>query len=131
MLYQRELADRVKCTQDDKSECKAYIRHLLKLACKSHNDGLLSLEDNIKEMPKSFLRTILQLGVSGNTPEIIREAMEKRLLLTDQNGADLLRRLIELEFVIDLVNNRDPVTIQTKLYGLLDIDPEGFQPLQY
>jgi len=130
MLYQCGLADRTQCSQDEKSQCKAYVTHLLKLACRSHKDGLLSLEDDIKEMPKSFLRTILQLAVSGSTPEIIREAMEKRLLLSDHSGVDLMRRLIELEFVIDIVKNRDPVTIQTKLYGLLDIDPEGFQPLQ-
>ena len=130
MLYQCGLADRTQCSQDEKSQCKAYVTHLLKLACRSQKDGLLSLEDDIKEMPKSFLRTILQLAVSGSTPEIIREAMEKRLLLSDHSGVDLMRRLIELEFVIDIVKNRDPVTIQTKLYGLLDIDPEGFQPLQ-
>lgn len=130
MLYQCGLADRAQCSQDEKSECKEYITYLLKLACRSQTDGLLSLEDDIKEMPKSFLRTILQLAVSGAMPEIIREAMEKRLLLSDHSGVDLMRRLIELEFVIDIVKNRDPVTIQTKLYGLLDIDPEGFQPLQ-
>ena len=100
------------------------------LASKAFKDGLLLLEDDIKEMPKGFLRTILQLGVSGAHPQIIREAAEKRLLLSDQHGAALLRRLIELEFVIDVVNDRDPVTIQTKLYGLLDIDPDGLQTLQ-
>ena len=127
MLYQCGLADRTQCSQDEKSECKAYVAHLLTLACKSHKDGLLSLEDDIKEMPRSFLCTLLQLGVSGTTPEIIREAMEKRLLLSDRSGVDLMRSLIELEFVIEIVNNRDPATIQTKLYGLLDIDPDGFQ----
>ena len=130
MLYQCGLADRAQCSQDEKNECKAHITYLLTLARKSHKDGLLSLEDDIKEMPKSFLRTILQLGVSGNTPDIIREAMEKRLLLSDKSGVDLMLRLIELEFVIDVVNNRDPVTTQTKLYGLLDIDPDAFQPPQ-
>ncbi len=129
MLYQCGLADRVQCSQDQKNECKAHIAHLLTLARKSHKDGLLSLEDDIKEMPKGFLRTVLQLGVSGNTPEIIREAMEKRLLLSDKSGVDLMLRLIDLEFVIDVVNNRDPVTTQTKLFGLLDIDPDAFPSL--
>ena len=100
------------------------------LASKARKDGLLSLEDDIKEMPGSFLRTILQLGVSGTPAQVIREAAEKRLLLSDQHGVALLRRLIELEFVIDAVNDYDPVTIMTKLYGLLDLDPDGFQPLQ-
>ncbi len=130
MLYQLGLSDRVHCSEAEKDECKEYIEHLLPLACKASKDGLLLLEDDIKEMPKSFLRTILQLGLSGTPAETIREAAEKRLLLSDQHGADLLRRLIELEFVIDVVNNYDPLTIQTKLYGLLDIDPDGPQPLQ-
>ena len=100
------------------------------LASRAHKDGLLSLEDDIKEMPRGFLRTILQLGSSGSPAQIIREIAEKRLLLSDQNGAALMRRLIELEFVIDAVNDLDPVTIQTKLHGLLDIDPDGLQTLQ-
>ncbi len=131
MLYQLGLADRVQCSQDEKSECEAHIMYLLALASKSHKDGLLSLEDDIKEMSRSFLRTVLQLGVSGNAPEIIREAMEKRLLLSDKSGVDLMLRLIELEFVIDVVNNRDPVTTQTKLCGLLDIDPDALKSPQY
>ncbi len=129
MLYQWGLADRVNCSEAEKNECKAYIAHLLPLASKARKDGLLSLEDDIQEMPRGFLRTILELGVSGTPPQIISEAAEKRLLLSDQHGAALLRRLIELEFVMDVVNNHEPATIQTKLYGLLDIDPDGFQPV--
>ncbi len=130
MLYQWGLADRVCCSEAEKNECIAHIGYLLTLASRAHKDGLLSLEDEIKEMPRGFLRTILQLGSSGTPPNTIREIAEKRLLLSDQNGAALLRRLIELEFVIDAVNDLDPVTIQTKLHGLLDIDPDGLQPQQ-
>ncbi len=130
MLYQWGLADRVNCSKAEKDECKEYIGYLLALASRAHKDGLLSLEDEIKEMPKGFLRTMLQLGSSGTPSRIIREMAEKRLLISDQHGAALLRRLVELEFVIDAVNDCDPVTIQTKLYGLLDIDPDGLQPQQ-
>jgi hypothetical protein len=130
MLYQWGLADRVRCSEAEKNECKEHIGYLLTLASRAHKDGLLSLEDDIKKMPRGFLRTILQLGSSGSPPQIIREIAEKRLFLSDQNGAALMRRLIELEFVIDAVNDRDPVTMQTKLYGLMDMDPDGLQPQQ-
>ena len=130
MLYQWGLADRVRCSETEKDECKEHIGYLLTLASRAHKDGLLSLEDDIKEMPRGFLRTILQLGSSGSPAQIIREIAEKRLILSDQHGAALLRRLIELEFVIDAVNDCDPVTMQTKLYGLMDTDPDGLQPQQ-
>ncbi|MEA3226121.1 MAG: hypothetical protein U9Q07_09235, partial [Planctomycetota bacterium] len=80
MLYQLGLSDRVHCSEAEKDECKEYVGHLLPLASKACKDGLLLLEDDIREMPKGFLRTILQLGVGGAAPEIIREAAEKRLL---------------------------------------------------
>ena len=76
---------------------------------------------------KVTIRTIQRMKQAGETITCLTayDALMARLL--DRSGVDLMRSLIELEFVIEIVNNRDPATIQTKLYGLLDIDPDGFQ----
>ena len=124
MLYEWGLCDRVRCTDAEKKECEVLIEELIALAVKVHEKGLLSLEDDIKEMPKGYLRTLLQLGVHGNPPEVIRDIMEKRLLVAGLQGGELLRRLIELEFTIEIVRSSDTGTIRIKLYGLLDMDPD-------
>ncbi len=124
MLYEWGLGDRINCTDAEKKDCEALIEKLVALAIKVHEKGLLSLEDDIKAMPKGYLRTLLQLGVNGNSPEVIRDIMEKRLLVAGLKGGALLRRLIELEFIIEIVRSSDTGTIRIKLYGLLDMDPD-------
>lgn len=127
MLYEWSLGDRVSCTDAEKKDCEALIEELIALSVKVHDQGLLSLEDNIKAMPKGYLRTLLQLGVHGNSPEVIRDIMEKRLLVSGLRGVALLRRLIELEFIIEIVRASDTATIRIKLYGLIDVDPDEVQ----
>jgi len=127
VLYEWCLCDRVSCTDAEKKDCEALIKGLIALAIKVHEKGLLSLEDDIMEMPKGYLRTLIQLGVNGNSPEVIRDIMEKRLLVAGLQGEALLRRLIELEFVIEIVRASDTGTIRIKLYGLLDMDPDEIQ----
>jgi len=124
VLYEWGLCDRVSCTDAEKKDCEALIEELVVLAKKVHEQGLLSLEDDIKEMPKGYLRTLLQLGVHANSPEVIRDIMEKRLLVAGLKGGALLRRLIELEFIVEIVRASDTGTIRIKLYGLLDMDPD-------
>ncbi len=124
MLYEWGLGDRVSCTDAEKKACETLIEELIALAIKVHDQGLLALEDDIKKMPKGYLRTLLQLGVNGNSPEVIRDIMEKRLLVAGPRGEALLRRLIELEFLIEIVRSSDTGTIRIKLYGLLDMDPD-------
>jgi hypothetical protein len=124
VLYEWGLGDRISCTDAEKKDCEGLIEDLIALAVKVHEQGLLSLEDDIKEMPTGYLRTLLQLGVHGNSPEVIRDIMEKRLLVAGLQGVALLRRLIELEFIIEIVRASDTATIRIKLYGLLDMDPD-------
>ncbi len=58
MLYEWGLGDRVSCTDAEKKACEKLIQELIALAAKVHDQGLLALEDDIKKMPKGYLRTL-------------------------------------------------------------------------
>ena len=86
---------------------------------------MLCLEETLQEIPRGFLHTALQLTVAKIEPDIMREVLEKRILLSDIKGAALLRRIIQLEFALCLAQNFGEESTRTILNGLLDIDREG------
>lgn len=52
------------------------ISKLVEFADGARKDGLLSLEDEIKNIDDDFMRNGLQMAVDGTDPEVVREAME-------------------------------------------------------
>ncbi len=125
MLYVWGLAERVSCTDAEKTKCQDLIEELLEQTSRVQNEGLLCLEETLQEIPRGFLHTALQLTVAKIEPDIMREVLEKRILLSDIKGAALLRRIIQLEFALCLAQNFGEESTRTILNALLDIDREG------
>ena len=125
MLYVWGLAERVSCTDAEKTQCQDLIDELLEQTSRVQNEGLLCLEETLQQIPRGFLHTALQLTVAKIEPDVMREILEKRILLSVLNGAALLRRIIQLEFAMCLTQNYGAESTRTILNALLDIDREG------
>lgn len=125
MLYVWGLAERVSCTDAEKKQCQDLIDELLEQTSRVQNEGLLCLEETLQKIPRGFLHTTLQLTVANIEPNVMREILEKRILLSDIKGVALLRRIIQLEFSMCLTNNYGEESTRTILNALLDIDREG------
>ena len=127
MLYEWGLAERVSCTDAEKAQCQVLIGELLEQTSRVQKEGLLSLEETLQEIPRGFLHTALQLTVAKIKPDVVRDILEKRILLSDLKGAALLRRIIQMEFAICLTQNFGEAATRTILNALLDIDREGVE----
>ena len=57
----------------------AVVGQVVHFADRARRDGLLALEDEVKEIEDPFLRKGLQLAIDGTDPEIVREVLETEI----------------------------------------------------
>jgi chemotaxis protein MotA len=55
------------------------IEQVVRFADKARRDGLLALEDEVKDVDDPFLRKGLQLAIDGTDPEMVREVLETEI----------------------------------------------------
>jgi len=55
------------------------IETVVHFSDRARRDGLLALEDEVKEVEDPFLRKGLQLAIDGTDPEIVREVLETEI----------------------------------------------------
>jgi chemotaxis protein MotA len=75
-----------------KIECGALVDAMVKLAEKARREGLLALEDAMKDVSDPFLRRGLQLAIDGTDSEELREILEAEVEAkkkADKSGAKL------------------------------------------
>lgn len=68
------------------------IQDLITYAEKARREGLLSLEDHVKDMPPGIVRQILGMIVDGTEPDIIHKVMENEVAAMEsrhKKGTDL------------------------------------------
>ncbi|MEK8024105.1 MAG: MotA/TolQ/ExbB proton channel family protein, partial [Candidatus Hydrogenedentota bacterium] len=68
------------------------IQDLITYAEKARREGLLSLEDHVKDMPPGIVRQILGMIVDGTEPDIIHKVMENEVSAMEtrhKKGIDL------------------------------------------
>ncbi|GGS86654.1 motility protein A [Planobispora rosea] len=71
---------------------KELVDSIVKLAERARREGLLALEDAIKEVEEPFLRRGLELAIDGTDPEELREILEAEVdakRKADKSGAKI------------------------------------------
>jgi len=67
---------------------------LVEFAEKARREGLLALEDNVREIDEPFLKKGIQLVIDGTDPELVRDILETKLtFLEERHGQG--RRIFE------------------------------------
>lgn len=68
-----------KALSQQEYDAPAIIDIIVGFAQKARREGLLALEQEIKELDNEFLRKGIELVVDGNDPELVRDIMETQL----------------------------------------------------
>jgi hypothetical protein len=97
LYYDWQFAERIQCSIEERKECFDLIVRLRKYASTIRQEGFLALEEELKNIDDEFLATSIQMGIDGVSPELFRDIQERRILVDNCKGKELLRRVIITE----------------------------------
>ena len=118
MEYDWEFGERIRCSEDEKSECIALVSQIVSMAKMAKRNGLLALVQEAEETTSFLLRKGLQLVLEGVQPSLVRTTLEYYILSGTYTGKDLLERCIIMEGVLAIQKGVNPQIIQELLLSL-------------
>jgi hypothetical protein len=118
MEYDWEFGERIRCSEDQKSQCIALVSQIVAMAKKAKRNGLLALVQEAEETNSFLLRKGLQLVLEGVQPALVKTTLEYYILSGSYTGKDLLERCIIMEGVLAIQNGINPQIIQELLLSL-------------
>ncbi|HNS22608.1 MAG TPA: hypothetical protein PKH24_19045 [Sedimentisphaerales bacterium] len=119
LYYDWQFAERIQCSVEEKRECFDLILQLRKYASIIRKEGFLALEEELKHVNDEFLAISIQMGIDGVNPELFREIQERRILVDNCKGKELLRRVIITEAMASILSQDAFMTFQYKLLSYL------------
>lgn len=122
IIYDWSFAERLQCTQADRTQCLGLVADLVDLAAKARRLGLLSLVDTIEGEQHFLLQKGLQLIVDGVKPEVVRRILENYILSDNCSGRELLIRCLILEGIAGIQNGVNPKNIKEMLLSFFGAD---------
>jgi hypothetical protein len=118
MEYDWEFGERIRCSEDEKSECIALVSQIVSMAKMAKRNGLLALVQEAEAATSFLLRKGLQLVLEGVQPSLVRTTLEYYILSGTYTGKDLLDRCIIMEGVLAIQKGVNPQIIQELLLSL-------------
>ena len=118
MEYDWEFGERIRCSEDEKSECIALVSQIVSMAKMAKRNGLLALVQEAEAATAFLLRKGLQLVLEGVQPSLVKTTLEYYILSGSYTGKDLLQRCIILEGVLAIQKGVNPQIIQEVLLSL-------------
>ena len=122
LYYDWRFAERIQCTIEEKRECFDLIVDLRKYTTLISQNGFLALEDKLQSIEDPFLLISFQMGIDGLSPEFFRDIQERRILVDNCMGKELLKRVIITECVASLLAEDPFHVIHYKLLSYLGED---------
>jgi hypothetical protein len=119
LYYDWRFAERIQCSIEDKRECFDLILQLRKYAAIIRQHGFLALEEEIKHIDDDFLAISIQMGIDGVDPLLFREIQERRILVDNCIGKELLRRVIITEAMASILSEDTYMIFHYKLLSYL------------
>ncbi|MBP7052961.1 MAG: hypothetical protein KBE65_18300 [Phycisphaerae bacterium] len=119
LYYDWQFAERIQCSVEEKRECFDLILQLRKYASVIRKEGFLALEEELKRVDDEFLAISIQMGIDGVNPELFREIQERRILVDNCKGKELLKRVIITEAMASILSQDTFMTFQYKLLSYL------------
>ena len=104
LYYDWQFAERIQCSIEEKRECFELIVRLRKYASTIRQEGFLALEEELRNIDDEFLATSIQMGIDGVAPDLFREIQERRILVDNCRGKELLRRVIITEAMASILS---------------------------
>ncbi len=119
LYYDWRFAERIQCSIEDKRECFDLILRLRKYAATIRQEGFLALEEELKNIDDEFLAISIQMGIDGVDPQLFRHIQERRILVDNCIGKELLRRVIITEAMASILSEDSYMAFHYKLLAYL------------
>jgi len=119
LYYDWRFAERIQCSLEDKRECFELILRLRKYATIIRKEGFLALEEELKRIDDDFLAISIQMGIDGLEPQLFRDIQERRILVDNCIGKELLRRVIITEAMAAILAEDTFLVFHYKLLSYL------------
>jgi chemotaxis protein MotA len=81
----------VKVFLDPKTDNKAVIQEIIRLANKARKEGVISLESDVQKITDPFLKKALTMAIDGVEPTALRETMELEISNLEEEGEDPIK----------------------------------------
>ena len=104
LYYDWEFAERIQCSIEEKRECFDLIVQLRRYASIIRDEGFLALEEELQNIDDEFLSISIQMGIDGVNPELFRSIQERRILVDNCKGKELLKRVIVTEAMSSILS---------------------------
>ncbi len=111
--------ERNQCSTEDNRECFDLILQLRKYASVIRREGFLALEEELKNIGDEFLAISIQMGIDGVAPALFRDIQERRILVDNCTGKELLRRVVITEAMASILSQDTFMTFHYKLLSYL------------
>ena len=125
LYYDWEFADRIQCTREEKKECFDLMIKLREYASIVRQNGFLALEHELRNIEDDFLSTSIQMGIDGIQSDFFRDIQERRILVDNCKGKDLLKRVLITEAVTSILSEDSYQVLHYKLLSYFGQD--GYQ----
>lgn len=119
LYYDWRFAERIQCSLEDKKECFDLILQLRRYAAIIRQHGFLALEEELKRVNDDFLAISIQMGIDGVDPQLFRDIQERRILVDNCIGKELLRRVIITEAMASILSEDTYMVFHYKLLSYL------------
>lgn len=119
LYYDWQFAERIQCSLEEKRECFDLIVKLRKYASLIRHEGFLALEEELHNVDDEFLAISIQMGIDGVSPELFREIQERRILVDNCKGKELLKRVIITEAMASILSEDSFKVFHYKLLSYL------------
>ena len=119
LYYDWRFAERIQCGVEEKRECFELILKLRKYASIIREKGFLALEEEIKNVDDEFLAISIQMGIDGINPKLFRDIQERRILVDNCIGKELLRRVIITEAMASILSEDTYLVFHYKFLSYL------------
>ncbi len=119
LYYDWQFAERIQCSIEDKRECFDLILKLRKYASTIRQEGFLAMEEELKHIDDEFLAVSIQMGIDGVNPELFRDIQERRILVDNCKGKELLKRILITEAMASILSQETFMAFQYKLLSYL------------
>ncbi|MCP4455315.1 MAG: hypothetical protein GY809_27970 [Planctomycetes bacterium] len=122
MLYfDWQFADRIQCSVEDKKECFELILQLRQYASLVCQNGFLALEEELSRIDNEFLLVSIQMGIDGVAADLFQEIQDRRILVDNCTGKELLMRVIITEAVTSMIREDSFQVLHYKLLSFLGV----------
>ena len=119
LYYDWQFAERIQCSVEEKKECFGLIVRLRKYASIIRDEGFLALEEELQNVDDEFLAISIQMGIDGVSPDLFREIQERRILVDNCMGKELLKRVIITEAMASILSEDTFKVFHYKLLSYL------------